>query len=95
MRRDYSRKTEPVGDWWSLLSFCCKAHPFLSQVVTVAWDPRPREPVEGVLRATSVLELAAQQADFGAEGKMVVRLLSSGRARAGRTRRGGSGGPCS
>ncbi|MQL77267.1 hypothetical protein Taro_009673, partial [Colocasia esculenta] len=32
----------------------------LSQmVVSVSWDPRPREPVEGVLRATSVLELAA------------------------------------
>ncbi|MQL95747.1 hypothetical protein Taro_028412 [Colocasia esculenta] len=28
-------------------------------VVSVSWDPRPREPVEGVLRATSVLELAA------------------------------------
>ncbi|MQL93654.1 hypothetical protein Taro_026301 [Colocasia esculenta] len=27
-----------------------------SEVVSVAWDPRPREPVEGVLRATSVLE---------------------------------------
>ncbi|MQL70284.1 hypothetical protein Taro_002592 [Colocasia esculenta] len=31
----------------------------LSEVVSVAWDPHPREPVEGVLRATSVLELAA------------------------------------
>ncbi|MQL97460.1 hypothetical protein Taro_030150 [Colocasia esculenta] len=29
------------------------------EVVTVTWDPRPREPVEGVLRATSVLKLAA------------------------------------
>ncbi|MQL74075.1 hypothetical protein Taro_006444 [Colocasia esculenta] len=29
------------------------------EVVTVTWDPRPREPVEGVLWATSVLELAA------------------------------------
>ncbi|MQM06397.1 hypothetical protein Taro_039223 [Colocasia esculenta] len=63
------------------------------EVVTVAWDPCPGEPVEGVLRATSVLELEAQQADSGAEGKTVVRLLSSGRARVGRTRRGGSGGP--
>ena len=45
------------------------------EVVTVTWDPRPREPVEGVLRATSVLELAAQQADSGAEGKMVVRTV--------------------
>ncbi|MQL77502.1 hypothetical protein Taro_009912 [Colocasia esculenta] len=30
-----------------------------SEVVSVSWDPRPREPVKGVLRATSVLELAA------------------------------------
>ncbi|MQM19450.1 hypothetical protein Taro_052455 [Colocasia esculenta] len=30
-----------------------------SEVISIAWDPRPREPVEGVLRATSVLELAA------------------------------------
>ncbi|MQL70448.1 hypothetical protein Taro_002759 [Colocasia esculenta] len=29
------------------------------EVVSVSWDPHPREPVEGVLRATSVLELAA------------------------------------
>ncbi|MQL88200.1 hypothetical protein Taro_020749 [Colocasia esculenta] len=29
------------------------------EVVTVTWDPRPREPVKEVLRATSVLELAA------------------------------------
>ncbi|MQL69345.1 hypothetical protein Taro_001627 [Colocasia esculenta] len=44
---------------------------------------------EGGIEETSVLELAAQQADFGAQGKMVVRLLSSDRARAGRRRRGG------
>ncbi|MQL87500.1 hypothetical protein Taro_020046, partial [Colocasia esculenta] len=31
----------------------------LLSVVTVAWDPHPREPVEGVLRAMSALELAA------------------------------------
>ena len=30
-----------------------------SEVVSISWDPHPREPVEGVLRATSVLELAA------------------------------------
>ncbi|MQM21349.1 hypothetical protein Taro_054387, partial [Colocasia esculenta] len=29
------------------------------EVVSVSWDPHPREPVEGVFRATSVLELAA------------------------------------
>ncbi|MQM18330.1 hypothetical protein Taro_051319 [Colocasia esculenta] len=29
------------------------------EVLSVSWDPHPREPVEGVLRATSVLELAA------------------------------------
>ena len=39
--------------WWSEMQ-----EP-LQEVVTVTWDPRPREPVEGVLRATSVLELAA------------------------------------
>ncbi|MQL68210.1 hypothetical protein Taro_000489 [Colocasia esculenta] len=61
------------------------------EVVTVTWDPRPREPVEGVLRATSVLELAATWADSGAEGK-TVSFLSSGRARVGRRGRGGSRG---
>ncbi|MQM21577.1 hypothetical protein Taro_054620 [Colocasia esculenta] len=30
------------------------------EVVTIAWDLRPRELVEGVLQATSVLELAAE-----------------------------------
>ncbi|MQL96807.1 hypothetical protein Taro_029496, partial [Colocasia esculenta] len=29
------------------------------EVVSVSWDPHPREPVEGVLQTTSVLELAA------------------------------------
>ncbi|MQM04282.1 hypothetical protein Taro_037078, partial [Colocasia esculenta] len=37
-----------------------------------SWDPHPREPVEGVLRATSVLELIAVLADSRAEGKTVV-----------------------
>ncbi|MQM19974.1 hypothetical protein Taro_052989, partial [Colocasia esculenta] len=46
-----------------------------SEVVSVAWDPHPREPVEGVLRATSVLELAADRVDSGAEGKMRPVLL--------------------
>ncbi|MQL82046.1 hypothetical protein Taro_014514 [Colocasia esculenta] len=41
-----------------------------SEVVSIAWDPHPREPVEGVLWAMSVLELAAELADSGAEGKM-------------------------
>ncbi|MQL83803.1 hypothetical protein Taro_016303 [Colocasia esculenta] len=31
------------------------------EVVSVSWDPRPREPVEGILQATSVLELAAHR----------------------------------
>ncbi|MQL75172.1 hypothetical protein Taro_007544 [Colocasia esculenta] len=39
------------------------------EVVTVAWDPRPREPVEGVLRATSVLELAATRRTPELRGK--------------------------
>ncbi|MQL71600.1 hypothetical protein Taro_003908 [Colocasia esculenta] len=30
-----------------------------SEVVSVSWDPHPREPVEGGIRATSVLKLAA------------------------------------
>ncbi|MQM19169.1 hypothetical protein Taro_052169 [Colocasia esculenta] len=37
-----------------------------------SWDPHPREPVEGVLWATSVLELAAVLVDSRAEGRMVV-----------------------
>ncbi|MQM20914.1 hypothetical protein Taro_053944, partial [Colocasia esculenta] len=43
-------------------------------VVSVAWDPRPREPVEGVLRSMSVLELAADLANSRAEGKMRVKI---------------------
>ncbi|MQM22001.1 hypothetical protein Taro_055048 [Colocasia esculenta] len=43
-----------------------------SEVVSISRDPHPREPVEGVLQATSVLKLAAKLADFGAEGKTVV-----------------------
>ncbi|MQL82338.1 hypothetical protein Taro_014824 [Colocasia esculenta] len=39
------------------------------EVVTVTWDPRPREPVEGVLRATSVLELAATRRTLELRGK--------------------------
>ncbi|MQL83617.1 hypothetical protein Taro_016118 [Colocasia esculenta] len=57
---------------------------FQQEVVTVAWDPRPQEPVEGVLRATSVLELAAQQADSGAEGKTVVRTVALSRLKSSR-----------
>ncbi|MQL69911.1 hypothetical protein Taro_002188 [Colocasia esculenta] len=30
-----------------------------SELVSVSWDPHPREPVEGGIRAMSVLELAA------------------------------------
>ncbi|MQL68300.1 hypothetical protein Taro_000583 [Colocasia esculenta] len=39
----------------------CQALEGLSvrQVVTITWDPHPREPVEGVLRAMSTLELTA------------------------------------
>ncbi|MQL95175.1 hypothetical protein Taro_027845 [Colocasia esculenta] len=39
------------------------------EVVTVAWDPHPREPVEGVLWATSVLELAATRRTLELRGK--------------------------
>ncbi|MQM17045.1 hypothetical protein Taro_050014 [Colocasia esculenta] len=46
------------------------------EVVTVTWDPHPREPVEGALRATSVLKLAATWADSRAEGKTVVRTVA-------------------
>ncbi|MQL74342.1 hypothetical protein Taro_006699 [Colocasia esculenta] len=34
------------------------------QIVTVTWDPHPREPVEGVLRATSMLESTAYLASW-------------------------------
>ncbi|MQL93205.1 hypothetical protein Taro_025846 [Colocasia esculenta] len=40
-----------------------------SEVVSIAWDPHPQDPVERVLWATSVLELAAELADSRAEGK--------------------------
>ncbi|MQL67802.1 hypothetical protein Taro_000076 [Colocasia esculenta] len=39
------------------------------EVVTVTWDPHPREPVEGVLYATSVLELAATRQTLELRGK--------------------------
>ncbi|MQM03963.1 hypothetical protein Taro_036750 [Colocasia esculenta] len=45
--------TSPSPGVWHL-----RACP-VREVVTVTWDPHPREPIEGVLRATSVLELAA------------------------------------
>ncbi|MQL97222.1 hypothetical protein Taro_029906 [Colocasia esculenta] len=38
-------------------------------VLTIAWDPHPRVPVEGVLRATSVLELAATRRTLELRGK--------------------------
>ncbi|MQM05990.1 hypothetical protein Taro_038808 [Colocasia esculenta] len=47
-----------------------------SEVVSIAWEPRPQEPVEGVLWATSVLELAVDRADSGAEGKTRQSLVS-------------------
>ncbi|MQL83729.1 hypothetical protein Taro_016224 [Colocasia esculenta] len=40
-----------------------------SEVVSISWDPSPWDPVEGVLRATSVLELAADRVDSGVDGK--------------------------
>ncbi|MQL88052.1 hypothetical protein Taro_020599, partial [Colocasia esculenta] len=46
-------------------------------VVSVAWDPRPREPVEGVLRATSVLELVAHVCDAEGFGVLSSRRLDS------------------
>ncbi|MQM07420.1 hypothetical protein Taro_040259 [Colocasia esculenta] len=86
------------------------------EVVTVAWDPRPHAPVEGVLRVAGVLELRTLEwrgkrwlgqqrsvvcralvVGLGCRGHLEsfpaqasVRLLSSGRARIGRRRRGGS-----
>ncbi|MQL86867.1 hypothetical protein Taro_019404 [Colocasia esculenta] len=53
MRRDLNRETDSD----------------LCQVVTTAWDPHPRELVEGVLRATSVLELAATRQTLELRGK--------------------------
>ncbi|MQL81166.1 hypothetical protein Taro_013616 [Colocasia esculenta] len=59
MRRDYSRDiaSSPV---WSYTSRSpgaryLRACP-VREVVTIAWDPRPRAPIEGVLRAAGVLE---------------------------------------
>ncbi|MQM10027.1 hypothetical protein Taro_042914 [Colocasia esculenta] len=39
------------------------------EVVSIAWDPHPREPVERVLWAMSVPKLEVDLADSGAEGK--------------------------
>ncbi|MQM07369.1 hypothetical protein Taro_040208 [Colocasia esculenta] len=43
-----------------------------SEVVSVSWDPHPREPVEGVLRATSVLELEAHLLDLAVSGVVLL-----------------------
>ncbi|MQL68647.1 hypothetical protein Taro_000919 [Colocasia esculenta] len=50
------------------------------EVVSVPWDPHPREPVEGVLRATSVLELAAHTSAFSGS-RFGVLLASQFRSR--------------
>ncbi|MQM22811.1 hypothetical protein Taro_055869, partial [Colocasia esculenta] len=63
---------------------------FHVEVVTVAWDPRPREPVEGVLRATSVLELAATRRTPELRGK---RWLGQWRVSHLQSSRGWSGTP--
>ncbi|MQL82830.1 hypothetical protein Taro_015306 [Colocasia esculenta] len=60
------------------------------EVVTIAWDPRPREPVEGVLRATSVLELAATRRTPELRGK---RWLGQWRVSRLQSSRGWSGTP--
>ncbi|MQL73621.1 hypothetical protein Taro_005958 [Colocasia esculenta] len=60
------------------------------EVVTVTWDPRPREPVEGVLRATSVLELAATWRTPELRGK---RWLGQWRVSRLQSSRGWSGTP--
>ncbi|MQL99876.1 hypothetical protein Taro_032605, partial [Colocasia esculenta] len=49
-----------VATWWRQ-----RLSPF-------SWDPHPREPVEGVLQATSVFELEAVLADSRAVGKTVL-----------------------
>ncbi|MQL81372.1 hypothetical protein Taro_013842, partial [Colocasia esculenta] len=41
-----------------------------TEVVFIAWDPHPQKPVEGMLLATSMLELVAELADSRAEEKM-------------------------
>ncbi|MQM14937.1 hypothetical protein Taro_047873 [Colocasia esculenta] len=49
-----------------------------SEVVSISWDPHPRELVEGVLRATSMLELAAHVWDvegFRLGQAAVLRVL--------------------
>ncbi|MQL86670.1 hypothetical protein Taro_019202, partial [Colocasia esculenta] len=56
-----------IGPSWRCLALEALSR---SEVVSVSWDTHPREPVEGVLWATSMLELAADWADFRAEGKM-------------------------
>ncbi|MQL81657.1 hypothetical protein Taro_014123, partial [Colocasia esculenta] len=61
-----------------------------ARVVTVAWDPRPWEPVEGVLRATSVLELAATRRTPELRGK---RWLGQWRVSHLQSSRGWSGTP--
>ncbi|MQL96120.1 hypothetical protein Taro_028794 [Colocasia esculenta] len=60
------------------------------EVVTVTWDPRPREPVEGVLQATSVLELAATRRTLELRGK---RWLGQWRVSRLQSSRGWSGTP--
>ncbi|MQL81394.1 hypothetical protein Taro_013850, partial [Colocasia esculenta] len=55
----------------------------LSEVVSISWDPHPREPVEGGIRATSVLELAAhlrgkRGLDSGAESFVELSCLRLG-----------------
>ncbi|MQL98146.1 hypothetical protein Taro_030850 [Colocasia esculenta] len=40
------------------------------EVVSISWDPHPREPFEGVLQAMGMIESMALLADSGAEGKM-------------------------
>ncbi|MQM12486.1 hypothetical protein Taro_045403 [Colocasia esculenta] len=60
------------------------------EVVTVTWDPHPREPVEGVLRATSALELAATMRTLELSGK---RWLGQWRVSHLQSSRGWSGTP--
>ena len=62
----------------------------MREVVTVTWDPRPREPVEGVLQATSVLELAATRRTLELRGK---RWLGQWRVSRLQSSRGWSGTP--
>ncbi|MQL83590.1 hypothetical protein Taro_016085 [Colocasia esculenta] len=48
-----------------------------SEVVSVSWDPHPQEPVEGVLQAMSVLELAAHVWDAEGFGVLSQRRPDS------------------